>query len=119
MASPISVSNVQQRLKKLLNKLGDNKTEVADSLKASNCIGVKSSLESCPVANYVRASIAFPGKVYADQDTVDVIDPTDGTILASTSTPLQIAQFMTAFDDTKEFNFLEMEEDLEEEEREA
>jgi hypothetical protein len=89
--------NDNQRIIKLLNRLGETPDRVAQTLQALGHKGTPTWPESCPVANYLReyygnASVA--NRILVWKDSEDAPKNFDNAV----QTPDVINDFITAFD---------------------
>jgi hypothetical protein len=79
-------------IKELLNELGGNEKEIAQSLRAKNIKGVRNSYISCPIANYLRTSKSNVCKINTSTYWSSVNDE-------SFEHPQAVTDFIIAFDD--------------------
>jgi hypothetical protein len=96
------------RLRNVLNSLGDNSEAIARKLRAMKISGIPCQLDACPIANVVRQELGG-SIVYADQDSVDILDLNENYV-ASVVPPPGVISFMYDFD-VGRYRFLKMPED--------
>lgn len=89
--SDILVNNVFS----VLRALGNNATEVANSLKVRKIKGEKRAAEACPIRNYL-ASEGFSTNV--SSENIEIRDASHNPSLISITTPNIIADFIDEFD---------------------
>ncbi len=90
------------KLKNLLGSLGDTPSEIAANLHKRSVKGIPCQIDSCPVANLVKAELGCT-EVFADTDSIDI--RADDELVASVKPPNALQEFMVMFDNGK-YSFL-------------
>jgi hypothetical protein len=88
---------VNRKLDKFLRSLGETPKDVARSLLARKCRGVRGSYESCPISEAVRKKFRAD-RVVSDSGMVGLWS---ASLNAAVETPPAVRRFMTQFDDGK------------------
>lgn len=94
------MSDLKERIEKLLRSLGQTADDVADSLRARRITGYREDGCNCPIANLIKAEI--PEAREGDWTEVDnpwlVTNDRVTTPAGPVDTTLAVAEFIGAFD---------------------